>query len=334
MLFYNIINNYLSLVPRELLSLTFNYLNKYMTIIQYAHFLFKKSQDISLSDFFENLFRSTYPFIYKDIKNVINDDIYLNNNVHKLSNWTVLYAIFMDSYSLIDSNSIKIDNMVELSQSFDLHNIIYRAAFNKSYPEIYNKIKVYESFNFKGLEKVINTKKKMPNPSSLILYWFYALDWHILYDLVLQSENAKRDIIVNLYNNLQDQDNIFKILEVLISYPYIKEYIINYTPIEEIVEMTYPSNEYDTRDSKREELFKFIYLNKIGPTEEYTWEYLISTAEQFNTINNFELFKWLLENGESTWIDNHEFDERYENIKRETGGNFKMYDELLELYKV
>ena len=313
---------YIDFLPEELISLTFKCLDKYFDIISYASFLLKTHKNISI--FFENMFISMYPMLYQDIKNVIEDDIYLNKNVNNLPNWTVLYAILIQFYNIIDLDKkiLSIDNLISQPQYAESLTIIYRALVNKQYHEIYNKIKVYESFNFESFEKHIF---KTYNYVQCILYGVYGLDWNILYNLLIKSTNKYMEI-GKLYDNLLGQDNMIDIIKVLISYPEIVEYIINYTPIEYIAGLITYGADFN---KKSDELFKFIYLHKIGPTQEYTWEYLLIVIEQ----DNFEMFKWLLENGEKTWINNLEFDVRYNDIKNETEENFKMYDELFELYQ-
>lgn len=259
--------------------------------------------------------------------------MYLNNNLDDLPNWEVIYSSFKDLYKYLDGKEIII-NEVFLTGSAEIHNIIYRTA-------IYNIIKVLESFNFDGLINAVNEAERYNRSGSYIKmsYWHYGLNWSIIYKIFsysFEGEGANYlEPTDSLSNNLLDQDNTLKILEILISYPEIRTSIIdNYWKLE-ITGMTYPLDNFDTKYPKREEeLFKFIYINKMIQIEDCALECFITTIQE----DNYSLFKWLLENRERTWIDNPKFEKIYESLKDKTNHCYKdrdyvEYDKLLKMYK-
>lgn len=322
---------YLEAIPTELTALIFDYLNEYKDIIH----LIKVVKDYIQynSTFFENLFRSTYPLIYPDVSKVIQDDKYLNNNYHKLSNYAVLYAMFKDSYTNLNLQIIE-----ESELSVPDTDIISRAIFNKRYQGVYSKIKQLESFNFDGFNKWLRNGKF--EPYILINYWNHGLYWYLFLRIFRESDsniyyhiNIISDLYDNLYDNLLEQDKYLEILEVLMEDKNIRNLIVDSTSMESIVEMIH--NYYlckpDEISMKQQELFKFIYKNKIGPTEDYTWRYLLRTIEN----NNYDLFIWLLNNGENTWVNNSEFENTYQEIKDEREDkNYDLYDIVLQKFKL
>ena len=320
-------NTYIDLLPTELLSITLSYLDKYNDIILYCTFLHEQSINIYLLS--EKLFKSTYSMLYEDIKNVIKDDIYLNNNIHNLPNWTVLYAICINSLcdnycnnnfiTVKNLNSIKINNM----WNADGNPIMWRSIFNKEYKEIYNKIRVYESFDFENFNKDDHRNKYFTDP------YKYGLNWYILYNLLIESTNKYYNgyfIIQLLYKNLMNQDNSVEILKILISNLKIKNYINDCTPIEFLSSLITYGTSFNL---KADNLFKFIYSNEIGIDQYDILEFVCVILTQ----DNFTMFKWILKNGEISWINDSEFDKRYKNIKIQTKYNYKIYDDLLFFYK-
>lgn len=321
---------YFALIPFELVSSISENLDKYNSIISFSKLLNEFISNNSLENIFKGLFAKEYEPIYSDIDKVIKDDIYLNNNIEKLPNYVVLYAISKDTYknNISDPSIVKsIDDLIG-SNVFD--NILYRAIFNKLHPDMYIKIKELESFNFDGLYNTLARNKL--KTTILTNYWYYGLYYNLIYNLVNKNDYSRsaESQISDLYENLLYQDNGIKILEILIQDEDIKQYFID-TPLEVTIGMVERDPYRVELSNKQQELFKFIYKNKLVPSEEYTWEYLLNTIRH----DNYDLFIWMLKNGEKTWVDNPEFEDEYETVKEEMGEDydFSDYDKALELYK-
>ena len=119
-------NTYFEFLPRELLYVPLDYIKDYYNIIDYTKVVKINNEES------KNIFFRTYPLIYNDIKNISYDDLYLNNDYNKVSNWIILYATFN-----------RLNNIKNLSLEYIINmqvhnsNILYRAACNKIYPDIY-----------------------------------------------------------------------------------------------------------------------------------------------------------------------------------------------------
>ena len=320
-------STYFEFVPNELISEIISYIPKYRNIISFAKFLKYSISEDRLDNLFRNSFINEYPLISQDIDKVINDDIYLNDNYEKLPRYMVLYAIFKDTYDYLEDDILSIENIDKLDDTGMVNpDIVYRAAFNKLQPDIYNKIVKLESYNKDGLLDLLSSKlgnKRPANESpTLINYWYHGLYWRGLFYLVESRLDTDVD---NVLMNIIDQSNNFDILDILINDDSIKQYIIDNLHMNAVLSLIdMPINK------KLEDLFKFIYTNEIGPTDEYTWEYLMQAIR----TDNYNLAKWLLDNGEDTWKDNPEFDELYEGLKTESKKDSKAeYDKLLDKYK-
>ena len=317
-------STYFDFVPYELISEIISYIPKYRNIISFAKFLKYLISEDRLGDLFKNLFINEYPLISQDIDKVIKDDIYLNDNYEKLPRYIVLYAIFKDMYDYLEDDILSIENINEIiNHGIDHPDIVYRAAFNKFRPDIYNKIVKLESYNKDKLLEALDKSKKIPAYESrtLINYWYYGLYWRGLFYLVKWDTDIDVD---NVLMNIMDQSNNFDILKILIDDVTIKQYIMDNLHMEAVISlMDVPIHK------QSEDLFKFIYMNEIGPTDEYTWEYLMQAIR----TDNYDLAKWLLDNGEDTWKDNQEFYYLYTMFKGETETDYTKYDKLLDKYK-
>ncbi len=339
--------NYFEYIPYDLIKVINEYLNNYDTVINFAKILQNFIDNYTLDNIFLDVFSREYPLIYKDILEVINDDIYLNNNLEKLSRYVVLYAIFKEYYSEVIylpnyqksvSELLSLDNLEKISTldaNFSLYilsdiehpDIVYRAAFKNKDEDLYKRIIKLESFDMESLKKY---RDKNKTRYMLSKYWYYGLNWRTLYDMLIGSteflydglSGEAGDLYVSLH--LLQQDNPLDILRELISNEDIKDFIKNRTGLQEVLNMI-GGNE------KERGLFKFIYSNHIDPTEDESWAYLIESIKN----DNYDMFIWLLENEEATWLDNEEFYEEYDILRiKNKNINYDKYDYILDKYKI
>ena len=265
---------YFDFLAKDLIIIILKFIDIY-DILQYADFL-ENINPINYDIIFETAFLYNYPLIYEDIKKVINDDIYLNNNLEKLPNWVLLYGTFKNFNidNILISFSIK--DYKDLDKTLEIPDIIYRAAFNKFYPEIYNNIKEYESFNFDafyGLEESLryNPDKKDKKNAIFIISkdCNFILKWNNLYKIFSYDWNNPKYDIENIINNflvnLLEQTNMLKILKILLNNEFSKHYLdaniysVTINNIELYNPLPYYIYRYSTLNSVKDLYTKFDY---------------------------------------------------------------------------
>jgi len=331
--------NYFEFLPSELIIEIFSYINDYKNVKSFGLTL----DDIINKSYFESLFHIKYSKMYSDIKEVIDDDIYLSSTPN---GWLELYAIFKENYKILTKEDLaeyekeeikfEVDYVFKLQNGMDNPMIIYRALFNKYFKEIYEDIKKLETFNFDTFDKY-NYKRGY----DITLYGNFGFFWDLLariyfnaynneegeYENILEYERGMDDssIIDSLFEVILNQKNYLEILKIISSDSVIHNFIQNNLSMENVKSMI-EADDYH-------ELFKFIYKNDLSPTEDYGWEYLIEAI----SYDKYDLFKWLLENGEKSWLDNLEFDdslaETYQHFKILDYNKYKkILNEYRELY--
>ena len=260
-------------------------------------------------------------------------------------------------------NKISLENF---DKNFEIPDIIYRAAFNKKYPEIYQKIKQYESFDFNVLYESFNFANLYQNTSIKLSIskkdaykdfnlkflgidndLTYSLKYKLLY-IIFSSYNINYklhlEIVVNyIFVNLLHQDNMLKILKIINSQPDLSYNINKYFDIDNIESSL---SDYISINYKKEQLYYYLYKNDIITFDGNFYHSLLD----FMKYNYYKLFKTLIDNEvisvneynlkdeniekiEYAWINNDEFEEFYNYTKeRNYERNYEEYDKLLELY--
>ena len=198
---------YFDLLPEELLSIILGYLKKYNIILSYATFLSKVNSN--LLKIFENKFNEEFPLIYPFIKEVINDDIYLNNNTLGLSNWTILYSSFICTYKNTYPEYRTILYFSEISNETIIHRYM---CYNINY-KIYKNIKKLEYFDYDGLNSIQQYFESSQ-------YDYYSFHWDTIYNIIsLNTDNIK----ISCYY-ISQNDKYKEIKKLLIENPEIKKY--------------------------------------------------------------------------------------------------------------
>lgn len=307
---------YLSLLPADTIYEIVKYFDdkdniEYITLKTLSKFV--------NPDVFEYIFRIEYPRVYTDIKSVIHDDKYLQTV--SPYEWVELYSHFRKIYPEIERflkmhyphelpidkdlmypykyiKSFTIDNLFGLN--IEHHPILYRALFKKKFLDVYNKINQLETHE----RRELGIYYKFPWKSLVKLYLN-------VYDESFASLNPiEIHDVEHIFNDIFYQSNYDKLLEVLSEQKEVANLISNSMDIDYLLElMILPNNPDYIRDITH---FKHLYLH-FNPTEDYKWEYLHQTIQN----DDFNLFKWLLDQGETSWIDNTEFSEALETFLTE-----------------
>ncbi len=325
--------SYFDYFPEELITVIIDeHLDEYQDIKSFGLFL-----DNNPDNYYQKLFWRKYPKVYRDVKEVIQDDIYLQSTKFP---WVELYSIFRERYKVLEEDiQFKVENVFDLQSIFEVQIILYRVLFKKYFPDEYSQLIKVESFRFENFNETIHEHQLYNTIDTILSYGYYGFLWDSIAELyfnvyskkgVTTSDVEYSDNIDSIYERIVFQEHPIDILQILIKDDKIKEHLRNHITLEAIIGLAEGINTaIDEIYVKRyEDVFKFVYLNDLSPTQDYTWEYFIL----FINYNNYNMFTWMLENGEKTWVNNEEFSARYEELKKHMVFSFDRYDIKLEEY--
>jgi len=226
--------DYISFIPTDLNIIILSYLADYNDITNYSklfdynqiyNYLSESNYSHHINNYIYNLlFKIVYPYMYGDIKNVIDDDLHLKNIPNE---WLELFARFRHLYNnnfiknlfMIRRNKFNVDN-ISFYNTFvlkdNIEEIIWRAAFYKKFPIIYNQLKVYDH--------LINNINKSNN---IVVQDLHTIPYKQLYVMFAGLFGTKyisageiltaKDILTTRIYNLYEYEDITKIFNIILS---------------------------------------------------------------------------------------------------------------------